>query len=111
MGQSADAMALETAMESRAGELRNGCLEGVEAVVQRQERVLAKGDDNGLLFASQGRGEPLLWPHGSVFHEGTFAPLLNGLWVDAVALGELQQAFLTILDRPTNRRRRAGATV
>jgi hypothetical protein len=76
-----------------------------------QERVLAKSHGDGFLLFAQGRGSPLLGPHGSILDKGAPPPLLDGLWVDAVALGELQEALLTMLDRPTHRRRRAGAIV
>lgn len=42
--QSADPMALQAAMQRRAGQVRDRGLERVEAVVQRQECVAAKGD-------------------------------------------------------------------
>jgi hypothetical protein len=48
--QPADAVALQTPMKGRASELRNRGLECVEAIVQRQQRVLAKRNDDGLLF-------------------------------------------------------------
>jgi hypothetical protein len=88
MGQSADAVALEATVKGGAGELRDGGLESVEAVIKRQERVLAKGHDDGLLLTSQGRGMAFFGSHGSVLHEGTLAPLMNGLGVDVVARGE-----------------------
>ena len=88
MGQPADAVALEATVKGGAGELRDGGLESVEAVIKGQERVLAKGHDDGLLLASQGRGMAFFGSHGSVLHKGTFAPLMNGLGIDVVALGE-----------------------
>src|ERR1700679_811079 len=50
LGQSADAMALKTTMKRRANELRDRSLQGMQAVIERQEGVLAKGDDDGFLF-------------------------------------------------------------
>jgi hypothetical protein len=43
----AAAVALETAGQGRAGEGRDSGLQGTEAVVQRQERVWAKGHRKG----------------------------------------------------------------
>ena len=48
--QPTDAVTLQTPMKGRAGELRNRSLKSVEAIVQRQQRVLAKRHDDGLLF-------------------------------------------------------------
>lgn len=48
--QSADAVTLQTPMKGIASELRNRGLECVEAVVQRQQCVLAKRHDDGFLF-------------------------------------------------------------
>jgi hypothetical protein len=47
-GQPADAVALEEAVQGRAGEVGNGFLQGLKAVIERQLRVLAKGRGNGL---------------------------------------------------------------
>ena len=54
IGQAADAVALKAAMQSGAGQARNGGLQGVEAVVERQQGVLAKGGGNGLLLLGEG---------------------------------------------------------
>lgn len=43
-------LALQAAMQRRAGQVREGGLERVEAVVGRQERVTAKGDDDRLVL-------------------------------------------------------------
>lgn len=53
--QSGDAMALQAAVERRPGQLRNGWLESVEAVIEWQKSALAKGDDNGFLFKRKSR--------------------------------------------------------
>jgi hypothetical protein len=42
-------MPLQAAMQRRSREMWNGSLEGIEAIIERQQRVLAKGDDPGLL--------------------------------------------------------------
>jgi hypothetical protein len=48
-------VAFQTTIKRRAGELRDGGLQGVLAVVERQQRVLAKRDDDGLLFDRENR--------------------------------------------------------
>ena len=49
--QSANAMAQKTAMQRGTRQLRNGGLEGIQAIVQRQQGVHAKGHADGFLFA------------------------------------------------------------
>jgi len=109
--QPADPVTLEAAMEGGTSELRDGGLECIEAVVEREQGMLAEGYGNGLLLAGECGGNPLLRPHGSIFHKGALPPFLDRLGVDPVTLRELQEALLTMLDRPTHRRRRAGAVV
>jgi hypothetical protein len=58
--QSADAVALEAAMQARAGEVRNGRLECIKAVVERQQCVAAEGHDDGLILDRQDRRPGLL---------------------------------------------------
>ena len=40
-------------MQGRPGQVRNGRLEGIEAVVERQQRMLAEGDDDSLFLGRQ----------------------------------------------------------
>ena len=46
-------MLLQAAMQGRTAEMRDGRLERVEAVVERQQRVPAEGDDDRLLGGRQ----------------------------------------------------------
>src|SRR5215217_4338186 len=89
--------------------MRDGRLEGVEAVIERQQRVPPEGDDHGLLFARQHGRARLLGTGALVLDRGALLPLGRGLRVDPVALGQHPQALLTMLDRATHCRRRAGA--
>src|SRR3954468_12697495 len=89
--------------------MRNGGLERVEAIIERQERVAPKGDDDGLLLAREHRGARLLGAGALVLDRGALLPLGHRLRVDPVAPGQAPQALLTMLDRSTHRRRRAGA--
>ncbi len=111
MREAADALALEATVESGTGEMWDGGLEGVETVVERQEGVFAKSDGDGFLGEREGGGAAHLWPHGEILDGGALFPFENGLGVDAVTLSEAQEARLTMLDRATHRRRRAGAAV
>ncbi|KFG66558.1 hypothetical protein JH26_28490 [Microvirga sp. BSC39] len=49
--QAPDPVALLAAMQRRAGQVRDRGLEGVEAVIQRQQGVPAEGDDHRLLIS------------------------------------------------------------
>jgi hypothetical protein len=82
-------VALEAAVKSGAGELRDGGLQGVETVVEREQGVFAKGHRDRLLFGRQRGGTTLLWSHRSVLDKGTLPPLLDRLGVEVVALSEL----------------------
>jgi hypothetical protein len=42
-------------MEGRARQARNGELQGIKAVVERQQRMPSEGDDHGLLLNGQDR--------------------------------------------------------
>ena len=66
LGQAADAMALQAAVQGRAGQMRDGGLQGVEAVIQRQQGVQSKGDDDGLLLKRQDGRARLLRSHAGV---------------------------------------------
>ena len=48
-------MALEAAVQARAGEVRDGGLEGVDAIVERKQRVTAEGHDDRLILDRQDR--------------------------------------------------------
>ena len=47
---------LQTAMQRRARQMRDRRLQGVEAIVERKQRVLTEGDDNRFLFNREHRG-------------------------------------------------------
>ena len=48
--QPGDPMALQTAMQRRARQVRNGRLQSVEAVVERQQGMPSEGDDDRLFL-------------------------------------------------------------
>lgn len=81
--QAADAMALEAAMQSRASEMRDGGLESVEAIVEREQSAFAEGDNDGFFIRGESGGTRLLRSHGSVIDAGTPPPLLDRLGVAA----------------------------
>lgn len=68
-------MALEAAVQGGAGELWDGRLQGVEAIIQRQERVAAEGDDDSFLLNGERGGMCLARPGGQISDGGALAPL------------------------------------
>lgn len=109
--KAADAMTLEATMQRRAGELRQGGLERVETIVEWKKGVPAKGDHHGLLLGGEGGRAPLFGAHRGILDRGAPAPLVDRLRIEVVASRERSQARLTMLDRPTHCRRRAGAAM
>jgi hypothetical protein len=67
--------------------MRDRCLQGVEAIIERQERVPAEGDDDRLLLESVVECASF-GPVGRSFGCCTPLPLRHGLLVDPVALGQ-----------------------
>jgi hypothetical protein len=53
LGKSADAMPLQAPVQRGPRQMRDGRLQRIEAVVERQERVAAKGDDHRFLFSAE----------------------------------------------------------
>ena len=54
--QASNAVALQAAVQRGAGQVRQGRLQGVEAVVERQERVAPQRDDDRLVLGAQHGG-------------------------------------------------------
>src|SRR5215204_817282 len=97
-------------MEAGAGQVRDAHLQGVEAVVEREQRPLTEGyNDGSLLRGEHGRAR-LTRPHRGVFDGGALAPFSHRLSV-VIALSRARYAFLTMLYRSTQCRSRAGAAV
>jgi hypothetical protein len=91
--------------------VRNGGLQGIEAVIERQQSVLAEGDDDRLFALAKNRRPGRLRPHRRITCRGPAPPLRDGLWIDSMAAGQRPYALLTMLYRSTDRLRRAGAPV
>jgi len=88
-------MALQAAMQRRARQVRDGRLQGIEAIVQRQRRVPAEGNDDCLLLDRQHSGLGILRASWDVGHGRPALPFGDGLLVDPVALHHNPQALLT----------------
>jgi hypothetical protein len=48
-------MALEAAMQGRVRQVRNSRLQGIKAVVERQQRMSPEGNDHRLILSRQNR--------------------------------------------------------
>lgn len=86
-------MALKATVERRSGQVRNGGLEGIKAVIQRKKGVLAKGNDGGLLFEGKDRGMRSLGTWPTIRNRGAFLPFGHGLLIDTVPFGQSPQAL------------------
>src|SRR6266404_5536036 len=91
--------------------MRDCRLQSIEAIIERQERVAAESDDDRLLLDRQHRGLRTFRAGRQIGDRAALLPLGDGLWVDAVALGQRPQARLTMLYRSTDCLCRRGAAV
>jgi len=109
--QASNAVALQAAVQRGAGQVRQGRLQGVEAVVEQQERVAPQRDDDRLVLGAQHGGPRRLRPHRRIGGKGPLAPFLHGGRADALAPGQCPHARFTSLDRATHCLCRRGAAV
>ena len=86
---------------SRVPQMRDRRLQRIEAVIERQQRVPAKGKNDRLFPIDSTVEVGCLGPVGRSATELRFFG--HGLRVDAVALGQSPQALLTTLYRSTDR--------
>lgn len=95
------------------GSATGSCLQGIKAVIQWQQRVLAEGDDDRLLLYAyaQHRRMGVLRSRRQILDRRALFPLGDGLLVDAVSLRQDPQALLTMLYRSTDCLCRSGAPV
>jgi hypothetical protein len=85
-------VALQAAMKRRPRPMGDGWLEGIKAIIQRQQCGPAEGDDDRLFFDRQGRR---LRPFGAgreVANRSAAFPFSDRLLIVPVALGEHPQA-------------------
>jgi hypothetical protein len=92
-------------------QVRERGLEGIEAVIQRQKGVAAKGNDDGLVLRREDRGAGRFGAHRGVGSEVSAPPLLHRRRADTVAGRKGLYARLTSLDCATDCLCRRGAAV
>src|SRR6516225_10240929 len=93
------------------GQVWDGRLQRVEAIVQRQQRMPAECHDDRLVLDRQNRRSWLSGAGRQVGNRATLPPLRHRLRVDAVAPAKDPQALLTMLYRSTDCLCRGGAAV
>ncbi len=98
-------------MQRRAGQLWDGGLQSVEAIIHRQQIVLTESHNDGLLLHSQNCRTRVLRPGGQIGYRAALLPPGNGLGIDSIPAGQCPQALLTMLYRSTDRLCRGGAPV
>lgn len=99
VGQPADAMTLQAAMQGRARQMRDRRLQRIKTIIERQQRVTPEGDDDRFLLDGEDRRSWLPRSGRQVCDRGPSLPLGDGVLVDPIALGQRPQALLTMLCR------------
>jgi hypothetical protein len=107
----AAAVPLPTALQCGSGQVRQRGLQGIQAVIKRQQRMLAKGDKQRFFLHRQDGGAWWLRAHGRIVPLCPLLPLRHGVGGQGITAGKLGDALLTLRDRATHRRGRAGAAV
>ena len=98
-------------MQRRARQMWHRRLQRIETIVERQEGMPPKGDDNRLVLDGQHR-RLCVFGSGRQIGDGlALFPFGDGLLIDPVAPGECSQALLTNLYCSTDRLCRCGAAV
>src|SRR5512135_1306620 len=91
--------------------MRDGRLERVKTIVERQQRVLTERNGKGLFFGAEHGRVRCLRPHRGIVDEGALLPLRHRLRVEVVAPGELFDRSLRSLYRSSDDVRGLGAAV
>ena len=97
LGQPTYAVALQAAVQRRPGQMWDRRLQGIEAVVQRKQRVAPEGHHHGFFLNRQRRGPGLLRAGPQIGRGRPLAPLDDRLLVDPVAPRQRPQALFTML--------------
>jgi len=109
--QAVYAMTLKATMQAGAGQMWDRLLQGVETVIKRQQGLGTEGNDHGLLLLAEDGRARLFGTHRQVLDGIALLPFCDRLRVDAIALGQLGYALLTILYLLAGRLCRSGLRV
>ena len=91
--------------------MRDRRLQGVKAIVERQQRMSAECDNDRLILEGKNRRFRRFGTGRPIGDRRPPLPFGYGLLVDPVTLGQRPQALLTMLYRSTDRLCRCGAPV
>jgi hypothetical protein len=80
--QPRNAVSLQAPVQCRARQMRDAWLQGIEAVIQRQQRVPPESDDGRLLSLGQDRRTRFSWPGLEILNRLALSPLRNRLRVN-----------------------------
>jgi len=89
--------------------VRDGRLQRIEAVIQRQQRIAPESDDDGLLLDREDGRTRLPRAGRQIGHRGPLLPLRHGLLVDPVALRQSPQASVVAACNARSFRRECGS--
>jgi len=97
MRQARDAVALKAPVQRRACQVRDGRLQGIKTVVQRQQRMASERDDSRLFGLRQDRQTRLRRPGLHILYRRALAPFHNRLGVDTQLPAQLRERSLRSL--------------
>lgn len=101
-------MALQVTMQRRACQVRDRCLQSVQAIVQRQQRVSAEGDEDRLLLDRENGRARFLRTGLAILRSLALPPPGHGLRVDPVAPGQRPQPLVLLDGMPLSCGRSRG---
>ena len=90
-------MTLQAAMQRRPCQVWDQRLEGIEAVIERKQRMAPERYDRRLFGLGQDGGPRFRWPGLQVLDRRSFAPLRHRLGVDAQFPAQLRERSLRSL--------------
>lgn len=111
VGQAGYTMPLQTTMQGGSRQTRDRRLQGIKAVVERQQAVPPKGNNHRLVLDAENRGMGFRRAHGLIANRGPLAPFLNRGRADRMVPGKRPYTLFTPLYRATDRLCRGGAAV
>jgi hypothetical protein len=104
-------MALQAPVQGRTRQVWNSRLKGIEAIIEGQQCMPAKGDDDGLFLKEKNCRVWFLRACRQVDQRCPLLPLSESLLIDPIALRKRSQALFTILYCSTDCLCRRGAPV
>ena len=109
--QSRDTVALKTPMQCRARQMWNRGLQGIKAVIQRQQCMPPESDDGRFLGLGQDRRARFLWSGLKILDRLSLAPLPYRFLVDAQLPAQRRERSLRSLYCSSDGVRGRGASI